>query len=202
MAGVGDQVGPRDRAAVLLLDRPEQTARLVEADVVGPAVQRGEPLSAAVGATPAVADAVRAGRVPRHPDEEWAVVAVVGRPPVLRGGHHLGHVTPQRLDVERLERLGVLVVVAHHVWHRDVLAQHAQVDLVGPPVLVRPRSAARWLGCRDDWVLALTHVAGPLQVCGSRCVVQGAWFKVRVTVSRCSNGVGPTRRTWRTDPGR
>ena len=40
------QVGPGNLAAVLLLDRPQQPARLVEADVVGPAVERREALLA------------------------------------------------------------------------------------------------------------------------------------------------------------
>src|SRR5207302_2019162 len=51
VAGEDDQVGPGDPPAVLLLDRPEQTARLVEARVVGPTVEGGKALSA--GATTA-----------------------------------------------------------------------------------------------------------------------------------------------------
>ena len=84
-----DQVGPRDLPAVLLLDRPQQPARLVEVGVVGPAVERGEALRAAAATAPAVGDAVGAGGVPRHPDEQRPVVAVVGRPPVLRRRHHV-----------------------------------------------------------------------------------------------------------------
>ena len=64
------QVGPRDLLAVLLLDRPEQAAGLVEADVVGPTVQRGEALGTGAAATAAVSDAVGARGVPRHADEE------------------------------------------------------------------------------------------------------------------------------------
>ncbi len=51
----------------------------------------------------AVGDAVGAGRVPRHADEERAVVAVVGRPPVLRRRHHLLDVGAQRVEVELRE---------------------------------------------------------------------------------------------------
>ena len=47
VAGEDDQIGPGDLPAVLLLDRPEQPARLVEARVVGPAVEGGEALGAA-----------------------------------------------------------------------------------------------------------------------------------------------------------
>ena len=48
------------------------------------------------GAAAAVVDAVGAGAVPRHPDEERPVVAVVGRPPVLRVGHHRRRGRPSR----------------------------------------------------------------------------------------------------------
>ena len=118
VAGEDQQVGPGDLPAVLLLDRPEQPARLVEVRVVGPAVERGEALRAAAAAAAAVGDAVRAGGVPRHPDEERPVVAVVGRPPVLRRRHHLDEVPLQRVDVEGLELLGVVEVLAQRVGLR------------------------------------------------------------------------------------
>ena len=85
VAGEHEQVGPRDLLAVLLLDRPEQAPGLVEVAVVGPAVERREPLAAVTGATASVVDAVGAGRVPAEADHEAAVVAEVGGPPVLRG---------------------------------------------------------------------------------------------------------------------
>ena len=100
VAGVDQQVGPRQLAAVLLLDRPEQPAGLVEADVVGPAVERGEALGAAAATAAAVGDAVRAGGMPRHADEQRAVVAVVGRPPVLRGRHDLLDVLLERGEID------------------------------------------------------------------------------------------------------
>ena len=83
VAGEDHQVGPGDLLAVFLLDRPQQPARLVEVDVVGPAVERREALRAVGGAAAAVTDAVGAGAVPRHPDEQPPVVAEVGRPPLL-----------------------------------------------------------------------------------------------------------------------
>src|SRR5207247_3721849 len=92
VAGEDEQIGPRELPAVLLFDRPEQPTRLVEARVVGPAVEGGEALGAAAATAPAVGDAVRACSVPRHPDEERPVVAVVGRPPILRRRHHLDNV--------------------------------------------------------------------------------------------------------------
>ena len=83
VAGEDHQVGPGNLAAVLLLDRPEEAAGFVEADVVGPTVERGEALLAATAAAAAVAGAVGAGAVPGHADEERAVVAEVGGPPGL-----------------------------------------------------------------------------------------------------------------------
>ena len=49
IASEEDQVGPRDLAAVLLLDGPQQATSLVKGDIVGPAVEGSETLlSAAV----------------------------------------------------------------------------------------------------------------------------------------------------------
>src|SRR5664280_2817256 len=53
----------------IFLDGPEQTARLVQVAVVGPAVEGGEALLATAGTATAVADAVGARAVPRHADE-------------------------------------------------------------------------------------------------------------------------------------
>src|SRR5205085_10941586 len=97
---------------VLLLDRPEQPARLVEARVVGPTVEGGKALSSAAATAPAVVNAVRAGGMPPHPNEGRPIVAPAGRPPVLRRRHHLEDVPPQRLDVKGLELFFVAVVLA------------------------------------------------------------------------------------------
>ena len=112
------EVGPRDLPAILLLDRPEQSARLVEAHVVGPAVQRREALLAGPGAAAAVADAVRAGGVPGHANEQRSVVAEVRRPPVLRVGHHRHEILLHGRQVEALELLGVVEVLAHGIGRR------------------------------------------------------------------------------------
>src|SRR4030095_5142804 len=68
VAGEDEQVGPGDLVAVLLLDRPEQPARLVEARVVRPAVEGSKALHTVAATAPAVGDAGRAGGAPRHPD--------------------------------------------------------------------------------------------------------------------------------------
>src|SRR5262245_23382418 len=83
VAGQDHQVGPGNLAAVLLLDRPEQATRLVQADVVRPTVERREALLSPATAAAAVPYAVGAGAVPRHANEQGTVVAEVRRPPVL-----------------------------------------------------------------------------------------------------------------------
>ena len=143
VAGEEQQVGPGDLPAVLLLDGQQQGPCLVEADIVGPAVEGREALGAGGAATATVFDAIGAGAVPRHPDEERAVVAVVGRPPVLRVGHQRSEILLQAGVVEGLELSGVVEVVAQRVGRRRVLMQHPQVQLVRPPVIVRGRPPGR-----------------------------------------------------------
>ena len=137
VAGEDHQVGPRQLAAVLLLDRPQETPRLVQAHVVRPTVERREAERPGGAASPPVADPVRSGGMPRHADEERPVVAVVGRPPLLRGRHHIFDVLLQFVQVDLRELLGVVEVLAHRVRERRVLVEDLQVQLVRPPALVR-----------------------------------------------------------------
>ena len=132
------KVGPGDFPAVFLLDRPQQPARLVEARVVRPAVERREALLAVSGAAAAVTDAVRAGAVPRHPNEQTAVVAKVGRPPILRVRHQGMKVLDHGIQVEALEFLGVVERLAHRIGQGRVLVENLEVQLVRPPVTVHP----------------------------------------------------------------
>src|SRR6266403_1093039 len=83
IAGENHQVSPRDLAAVLPLDRPQQPTRLVEIGVVRPTIERCEALLTGTGAAAAVGDTVCARAVPRHADHEPAVMAEVGGPPRL-----------------------------------------------------------------------------------------------------------------------
>ena len=135
-AGQEDQVGPADLVAVLLLDRPEQATRLVQVGVVGPGVDRRETLVARAAAATAVGDAVGARRVPGHADHQAAVVAPVGRPPVLAVGHQRLDIFLERLDVELLEFLAIVEARAQRVGLRVVLVQDVQVQGLGPPVHV------------------------------------------------------------------
>ncbi len=140
VAGQDHQVGPGDLAAVFLLDRPQQPARLVEVAVVRPAVERREALLSGSGAAAAVADAVGAGAVPGHADEQRPVVAEVGRPPVLRIGHQGMQVLDHGVEVEALELLGVVERLAHRIGQAGLLVQDLNVQLVRPPVTVGPGS--------------------------------------------------------------
>jgi DNA mismatch repair protein MutL len=100
-------------------------------------------LRAGAGAAAAVVDAVGAGAVPGHADEERAVVAVVGRPPVLRRRHHLLDVLLQGIEIDGLELGRVVEVHAHRIARGRVLVEHLQVQLVGPPTITsRTREAA------------------------------------------------------------
>ena len=133
VAGEHHQVGPREPAAVLLLHGPQQPARLVEVRVVRPAVERCEALLAGAGTAAAVADAVGAGAVPGHPDDERPVVAEVGGPPVLRGRQCLLDVLLDRREVEALEGGGVVEVLTERVRRGRVLGEDLQVEPVRPP---------------------------------------------------------------------
>ena len=159
VAGQDQQIGPGDLLAVLLLDRPEQPARLVEVGVVGPAVERRKALLAFAATAAAIGDAVRPGGMPRHADEQRPVVTVVGRPPVLRRRHHLDEVALQRFDVEGLELFCVVEVLLHRIGQVRMLVEHREVQLIRPPVVVRPRPAALGGRGRDCRVLAFADTS-------------------------------------------
>ena len=194
VAGEDDQVGPGDLPAVLLLDRPEQPARLVEVPVVGPAVEGGEALRALAATAPAVLDAVRAGGVPRHPDHERPVVAVVRRPPVLRRRHHVEDVPLQRVDVEGVELPRVVEVRAQRIEPGCVLVENRQVQLVRPPVPIRPGPRPR-LGSRGGEFrvfafAAVRHVVPPPSLFPSWLVALNAHCSGSPGRTR---GIGPSR---------
>ncbi len=172
--GQDHQVGPRDLPAVVLLDRPEQAAGLVEVGVVGPAVERGEALRPRARTASSVVDAVGAGAVPRHADEQRAVVAEVSRPPVLRRRHQLDDVGLQRHQVEGGELGGVIEALAHRVDQRRVL-RRAAAGSAGPATSAGSRSeplaAWAWLstghlaaGAASSEVVAVGPVSSWLMV--------------------------------------
>ena len=136
VSGEDHEVGPGDFLAVLLLERPEQKPGLVEVGVVGPAVERREPERPEARAAASVVDAVGARAVPGHADEERAVGAEVGGPPVLRRRHEREDLFLQRLQIDFLEFFGVVERRVGRVGERRVLAQNIQLELVRPPVAV------------------------------------------------------------------
>ena len=125
-----NEIGPGEFAAVFLLDRPQQPARLVEVGVVRPGIERREALLAGAGAAAAVGDAVGAGAVPRHADEERPVVAEVGRPPILRIRHQGMQVLDHGVEVEGLELLGVVERLAHRIGQTGVPVETLKAQTV------------------------------------------------------------------------
>ncbi len=152
VAGEDDEVGPADLVAILLLDRPQQAAGLVEVAVVGPRVEGGEALVAGAAAAPAVGDAIGAGGVPGHADHQAAVVAPVGRPPGLAVGHQGLEVVLERVDVELLQLFAVVETGAHRVGLAVVLMKDVEVEGLGPPV--HPGHAGRGQAAVHDRALA------------------------------------------------
>jgi hypothetical protein len=75
--------------------------------------------------------------VPRHADEQRAVVAEVRRPPVLRVGHQRREIFLQSRQVEALELFRVVEVLAHGIGLGGMLVQEFELQLVRPPVAVR-----------------------------------------------------------------
>ena len=137
VAGQDQQVGPGNLAAILLLDRPQQPPRLVQVRVVRPAIERREPLRAGACAAATVADAVGACAVPRHADEERPVMAVIGWPPRLRIRHQGKQVLLHGVEVEALERFGVIERLVHGIADGGILVKKPEVELVRPPCRVR-----------------------------------------------------------------
>ena len=167
VAGQDHEVGPRDLPAVLLLDRPEQPARLVEADVVGPAVDGREALLAGSRAPATVTGAIRARAVPGHADEQRPVVPEVRRPPLLRVGHQRVEVLLHGLEVEALELLCIVEALVHRIGEGGMLVQGVQPQLARPPVTVR-RAAASGMIDRAFWYGLLATHRGLLPLSESR----------------------------------
>ena len=219
VAGEDHQVGPRDLLAVLLLHRPEQPARLVDVGVVGPRVERREADRAVRRAAAAVAHAVGPGAVPGHADEQPAVRAPVGRPPVLRRGHHLLDVLLDRREVELRELGRVVEVFAQRIALGGVLMKDGQVETVRPPVLIRHGGRVTRLGVagavgrlvrhagdrhrrdRDMHHRHVHHRTGRLLRGRGRCGAENHQARQGGDQDRCT-GHGSSRDVGRTRPGR
>ena len=81
--------------------------------------------------------------MPRHADEEPAVMTPVCGPPILRIRHQRVKVFLHGRQIELLELFSVIERVAQRACLRAVLMKNAEVELIGPPILVRPASECR-----------------------------------------------------------
>lgn len=101
--------------------------------------------------------------MPAQTDEEAAIVAVVGRPPVLGVGQDLAEVVLEGSPVEGAERLGVVEVLAEGVEVGVVLAEDVQAEGAGPPVGVL-RTTASDVGVANRALAFSSH--GAVCECG------------------------------------
>mmetsp|Transcript_63677 Transcript_63677/g.194754 ORF Transcript_63677/g.194754 Transcript_63677/m.194754 type:complete len:216 (+) Transcript_63677:1091-1738(+) len=118
-AGEGDQVAPGHPVAELVLDLPEQAPGLVQVRIVAPLVLRPKALPSAFDAAGGGALAVDQAEGPRGmpgqaPEEARVagrvpILRPVGRPALLRGCHEVGDGVVQLADIQRRQRLVVLL---------------------------------------------------------------------------------------------
>ena len=151
IAGQDHQVGPGNGVAIFLLDRPDQASRLVQIGIVRPGIERGETLLAHAGATAAIGDAIGAGAVPRHADEQAAIMPEIGWPPVLAVGHQGAQVCLDGIQVQLLEFFGIVEIRAHRVGQRGICVQHLHIQRLGPPVAILPAAPCTTV---REWALA------------------------------------------------
>ena len=131
-----DEIGPGNPVAIFLLNRPEQASRLVEVAVVGPTVDRCQSLVTATGPTSTIGGAVGAGAVPGHTDKQAAIMAPVGRPPILGIGHQGMQILLQCLEIELIEFISIVKSSPQRIGCRRVLMQQIEIELVRPPVVI------------------------------------------------------------------
>ena len=77
--------------------------------------------------------------MPGKSDEQAAVMSEVGRPPILRIRLQRLQVGDERVEVERLERFGVVERAAERVGLGGMLVQDVEIELIRPPVSVALR---------------------------------------------------------------
>ena len=94
--------------------------------------------------------------MPCHADEEGAVMAVIGWPPVLGLGHQGHHIGFQGIEVQSLESRSIVKAVSHGARQAGMLMQHLQIELVRPPIAIRLRPDFSGLtAAMHDWTFAL-----------------------------------------------
>ena len=136
-----------------MFDGPQQAAGFVEVAVVGPAIEGRKALATGAGTTTTVTDAIGAGGVPGHADEQRSVVPVISRPPLLAVAHHCPDIGFDCGEVECFD--GMLVVeITKGVGSGVVLAQDVKVEGIWPPILVLGARCGRG-GGTVVWTLLL-----------------------------------------------
>ena len=198
VAGENHQVGPRDLLAIFLLDGPQQAARLIQVRVVRPAIQRGEALLPRAGAAAAVGNPISPGAVPCHADHQPAIMAEIGRPPILGVCHQGMQILDHRIEVKAFKLLGVVEPVAHGVGQAGVPVKNRDVQRVRPPVAV-PATA------RDVRDRALRGACYSLAIVGGsrRCLFYFFFHRVYPFLRiRILSGKRAGARTWCTAPGK
>jgi hypothetical protein len=117
-------------------------------------------------------------------------MAEVGRPPVLRVGHQRGEVLLEGLEVQALERLGIVEALAQRVGLGHVLMQDLQVELVGPPVTVGGATAGGMIERAFRFSCHVRATLGRVHVARQPC--QGAVATCEISYTGCivndSNG--------------
>ena len=136
LAGKDEQVSPTDGITILLLDWPQQASSLVEVSVVRPAVERCKSLCTSSATASTVAGSVGSGSVPGHSNEEWTVVTIVSRPPILTVRHQCVEVFLETLVVKTLEGFSIIEISPHWVGFLSVLMEDVEVEILWPPILV------------------------------------------------------------------
>jgi hypothetical protein len=120
---------------------------------------------AGAGAATAIGDAVGARRVPGEADEQSAVVTEVGRPPGLRVRHQRMQVLDHRVEIEALELLGVVEILAHWIRQGGVAMEHLDAQCIRPPVAVDLSAGARERALACTFVSLCVHCFSPIVFC-------------------------------------
>ena len=154
-ARVGNQVRPAELVAVFLLDRPKQTARLVQVDVIWPGVDGCKSLVTGTGATAAIRDPIGTRRMPGHADHQTAVVTPVRWPPFLAICHQCMQVFLERIEIEFFNGFPIVEAFSHRIGFAIVLMQNVEVQGLGPPLHVR--HAALRGAAVHHWTFVFRH---------------------------------------------
>jgi hypothetical protein len=94
----------------------------------------------------------------------------MNRPPILRIGHQRSQVGFDRGKIERLEGLGIVEFRAQRVGQTRIAVQHADIELLGPPITVAMPGLRAFSGLAAvvDRAFASTGACGAVRIGGVR----------------------------------